>query len=504
MLFWWKSKKTIHAQCLLEYYRKHINNDPDQRYAREIYAEKLFDALSYEPTPGFLRYIGKEISLLIQGRDAYYVSNLMRLCYAFSSFPDLAAWKKHCTPEGYRALLICGSAHQNGYIRERCLRCLADQTEVLQFVLLRLNDWVPEVRQAARQILPAVLANDKTHIPSAMPFVEHVRRGQRAQRDTAFSMAALDTQLAAIFSEDPLMVVKAPITERRFCYRVFLLYPGAAHRYRELILYFIRHERDGAQRSALVRFYLHTAEQPIPAGTLAEFMTDKFWRVQLDAYEYRMKHEGAWDGLEQLLLSKSYPIREFAEYYLEKNGFDCLTYCREHLPDSLLALCDLGNKEDIERIRPYLEQFPREALIAMVRLRAEDSEALIWKSLHSDHAKLAKAAYRLAASQPRFAPALLLPEIERETDPQLRWRLIRLLGNAGDWEILPVLIRMTRDYSHIRPDIVQLIEQRSKFRTSISRALHDEIAAALHYASDVLPVQLNNQLWFDISRLCEK
>ena len=498
MLFGRKPKPPNMAAHIIEQYAKEIEKDPKSR--NYLFSE-LFAALTFAPKPQEMRTIGEVAADLLRNKNAYEVANLMHYCYADPTSADPTQWHKHCTPRGCRALLICGAAHPNGYFRERCLRLLTGERNVLQFVLLRVNDWVPQVRKTAQEILIPLLKQSMQsgtdEILHAMPFFEHVQRGKRSDADTGFSKQRLDQALISYYAAHRNAVLHAPVTLRRLCYRVILR--NAEQQHSELLLHFIAHERDGAQRSLLVRAYLRTMH--VTQEQLASFMQDKYWRVRLDACEYRMKAQGAWDGLERLLLSKSYPIREFAAYYLEQNGFDSPGYCRGHLPDSILALCDLGTKADIPLIRPYLETHPQESLVALVRLGAEDSETLLWKYMHHENAKLAKTAYRLAASQPQFAPSQLLPEIESQTDPQLRWRLIRLLGNVGDWNIMPILIRLVRDYTHLRPDILCMIEGRSSFCTSITSELAQEIRDALDYAGELIPERIAEDLRFDVNRL---
>lgn len=51
-------------------------------------------------------------------------------------------------------------SHRSGFVREKALRQLAGPAPhpfLLALALRRLNDWVPEVRAAARQVLPTVL-----------------------------------------------------------------------------------------------------------------------------------------------------------------------------------------------------------------------------------------------------------------------------------------------------------------------------------------------------------
>ena len=498
MLFNRKPKKTERAQCLIEQYEKAAQTDAQKRY---YYYPLLFSALNYDPTPGHIRFIGETTKTLIAGKDAYFAANLMRSYQTENVDTEPETWKQYCTPEGYRALLICGSAHPNGYFREKCLKQLAGQPEVLQYILLRMNDWVPAIRRTAWVLLKEQLMHNAscTEIIQAMPFVEYVRRGQRAQRNADFSIDMLDEILRRIFAENENAVLQSPVSLRRLCFRVFLLHPESANL--DLILYFIRNEPDNAQRNALVQFYLNNTAEPVSGELLDSFMQDPYWRVRLNSYEYRMKIEGKWDGREKLLLSPCYPIREFAAYYLEKNGFDNLRFCRAHLPETLLALSDLGTKADTALIRPYLETNPREALIALVRLGDDDSKSLVWAAMHDKNAKLAKTAYRLALTHKLYRSSELSPSIKEETDPQRRWRLIRLLGQNVGNDLLPILIRMTRDYAHVRGDILALIQfmcgypRHGHYGVFVTQTLHDEITEALHYVDGYIPELLNHHIF---------
>ena len=209
-----------------------------------------------------------------------------------------------------------------------------------------------------------------------------------------------------------------------------------------------------------------------------------------------MKQQGSWNGLEKLLLSPCYPIREFAAYYLEKNGFDNIRYCREHLPEMLLALGDLGSAEDISYIRPYLKSNSCEALVSLVRLDAEGSKELVLDAMYDSNAKLAKTAYRMAEKRLHFTRSELIPRIESETDPQRRWRLIRLLGQNVGADLLPILIRLVRDYSHLQTDIQAKIEEISYYHTFghhaiiMPQELYDETVAALDYVKGYIPWNL--------------
>ncbi len=491
---------TEHVKCLIEQYQKETQHDSEKRC---YYFPMLFSALNHSPTPEQLRLIGVEASNLIFTKDAFFVQNLMHRCSHETDTVNPDTWKQYCSPTGYDALLICGTAHPNGYLREACLKRLTDQRFVLQFILIRMNDWVPAVRRTAWNMAQDYLRNhsvrsDFYEVISAMPFVEYVRRGQRAQRNAEFSMDTLDSILMQILANAHILY--APVSLRRLCYKLFRLHPEPE--YRDLILNFIRNEHESTQRFALVHAYLYHSDYSVSDDLLEEFMHNPYWRIRLDAYEYRMKHQGIWEGLEKLLLSPSYPIREFAAYHLEKHGFDTLSYCREHLPESMLALSDFGEKEDAVCIRPYLETHPTEALIALVRLGDDDSKELVLKAMQDSNAGTAKTAYRLAQTRIHYTYDELLPKIKAESEPVRRWRLIRLLGLNDGIEVLPILMQLAREYTHMSYDILELFcricncHRLDNYAIFVTKAQKAEIIETLHDADRILDPELRDHIIF--------
>ena len=123
--------------------------------------------------------------------------------------------------------------------------------------------------------------------------------------------------------------------------------------------------------------------------------------------------------------------------------------------------------------------------------------------MHSKNARLAKTAYRLAQTHIHYTYTELRPEIRKETDPVRLWRIIRLLGKNADTELLPLLIRMTRDYVHIRSDIIELIRMicgcrkyhyYAFYAVFVTQQLYDEIIEAFQYADRYFPDTLKDYI----------
>lgn len=109
---------------------------------------------------------------------------------------------------GYFAALAAGSFHPNGYYREKCLReLIAYGGRALPYLMLRANDWVEPVREAAleasRQIVtecpPEVLLD-------ALPFLYHLGLGQR--RDQAGYLLLKTAAERRLAENPPLLAPK--------------------------------------------------------------------------------------------------------------------------------------------------------------------------------------------------------------------------------------------------------------------------------------------------------
>lgn len=86
------------------------------------------------------------------------------------------------SPEERRAVLVFSTFHPNGYIREQAAAALGTDPRALPAVLLRCNDWVAQVRQAALESLTHLLEiADGAEIAAALPILEKLRRSGRCR-----------------------------------------------------------------------------------------------------------------------------------------------------------------------------------------------------------------------------------------------------------------------------------------------------------------------------------
>lgn len=77
-------------------------------------------------------------------------------------------WWRQAPPRPLTWLDLCNT---DGYVRERCLRCLGPAPSVffMSLAIRRLNDWVPEVRTSARENLFRIASlSEPSHVAGAL------------------------------------------------------------------------------------------------------------------------------------------------------------------------------------------------------------------------------------------------------------------------------------------------------------------------------------------------
>lgn len=86
--------------------------------------------------------------------------------------------------ERKRAVLIPGCMSSDGHLRQKCLKELANYKNSLPFLLLRLNDWVKEIRVDAFEFsVQRMQRADVEELLLALPVIEKIRNSNRKNNE---------------------------------------------------------------------------------------------------------------------------------------------------------------------------------------------------------------------------------------------------------------------------------------------------------------------------------
>ena len=358
-----------------------------------------------------------------------------------------------------------GTFNPNGYYREKCINRIAKDPGSYIFLLIRLKDWVAEVRAAARKACNDIVSLSFYELVNCLSSLEKVKRSERAD---------------AYFLRD---------LEARLSERIMLLSPGFEKRYlkgfdvptrRALYRILLENKRLGkdevkgiltSENNSQCLYYvmsLYIDRYGLTAEELDEFIDHKSFTVQRKAIEQKYDLTGKpWPGLESKLLSPSAPVRELARYILKKHeNTDCRAFYIEHLDSSDKCVCiagigETGKAEDAELIMPFLEdpdtRIVKAALHALANLGGDSLKDVFWKYLQDDRQNVAIQAFREITRLGIRYGAKQIYDLFCKTDSQLlKIKLIYRLSHEAYWDRVPYALMLYYDSDYKIRDTVRI------------------------------------------------
>ena len=413
----------------------------------------------------------------------------------------------------YMAVLKLGTFHANGYYRQKCIEALDDGTQTLCYFVLRLNDWVKEIREAAYTSTCSRLKTcDAQELFQAFPMCEKVKNcGRRKTEHIQAIEESMKTVMADKLMEMSLRQVHTfDVTVKNAIYRFLNRNPILMLSDMEQLLLF---ERESYGKRMLVLGILQHYNCGIEI--LAKYLQDKSAVVRYHALNYYYEKEcDAWDGLENMLLDKSRRIRDNVCYILEKHTDINIRefYINKFIPVPsrivVLGIGEHGKKEDAALLLPLLNAFDellaRDALKAYGMLVKEKGEDIYWQYLLNGRILSCTQAYRNIKKYHIFYGAgnLYHTYLDRRNSEVGNY-LLNLLLREPSWKRLPYLLLL---YMNKGPSEKQLNDIRAGINcrymyAKISSAEAQNIRNILAQAGDKIPPETQKAIEFDLKHV---
>jgi len=360
-------------------------------------------------------------------------------------------------PEPDVHLLGLISFHQSGYIRELAVCRLTQITsgQELPYLLLRLNDWINPVSQAA---LKAVESRVTPQYADA--FVRNIL--------LAFNLAEQKRR-----QNGPVLSAVMDLLRRPECRAT--LWQGLAateKQARRLCFHILREADDGRLLESVPQMLTdtdpvirqaaaQTARVALPddaLGVLLPLMKrDSFVPVRRAALYACLERlpELAPAELHEALLDNSAAMRGIARYHLSQAGaFDVTDFYRRALKTSPVAALDglgeTGTAQDAERLLPYLShpvtKVRRAAVKAVSRLDGDNHMMALFAALGDERPSVVHEARE--ALRPRLGLLggdTLWRLFKTASQPHVRRDVLALLASLPKWESIPFLVEAAAD-----------------------------------------------------------
>ncbi len=359
------------------------------------------------------------------------------------------------------SLLGIASCHTNGYVREAAVRELG-KTETgaeLPFLLIRANDWVPEIRSSARDFLLNRIRSDYIHrLMDWLPLA--LRLGNVGRDDHSAILEAVRELLASSEAREALREGFESQDQfvRRFCFQLALNSNEA-----DLLKVLQRAlvERDAQVRKEAV----HKLHAILPTGGSKELLVrarkDGCMAIRREALQiFAEKYADEADQeFQSALLDGNIGVREEAQYYFQKKGtVDLRAYYSRKLETSnsrqvcaaIAGVGETGVAKDSQLVERFLHNQSSKvrvaALHAIAKLNPDAHFDEFVLALDDASSKVVREAVLALRKKPNLVGGQRLWEIYDSCrySHGKRWALF-LLARISKWDSITFLIQSLTD-----------------------------------------------------------
>ncbi len=359
-------------------------------------------------------------------------------------------------------LLKLLSMHPNGRVREAAVEHLAvvhDGSEI-PFLLLRLNDWVPQVRARARAVVrERLVPSSARSFVGASPLLMRLLNARRVDhheilRDIAKVITnapdGRDALIAAMTGDDR--------GRRHAALRIAAL--NSAADFESFIL------PGSKMADPMVRLFVARAvavgrHGHVDLARLKTLAIDPFASVRHVALIALATHfrDEATPQLESAVMDRSAAIRDFARFEIRKRGeVDFAWMYREaiagastvRLAAAIAGLGETGERSDAEAVLPFLEHPNASVRLASVRtvvhLGGERFIQEVLPRLSDPATSVASLAVKMLS---RYVAAIggveLQTRFRASAEPRIRVNLLRMIAALPKWESIRMLLDAATD-----------------------------------------------------------
>jgi len=306
--------------------------------------------------------------------------------------------------------LINKANSYNGYEREEAVNQLAElgNPEAMPILLLRVNDWVYQVRNASLKAIDKLLVNK-----NAKTIVQYLPEIYKLQSYKRENHTQLFTRILSFLlkEENSFYLIKAIDSQNiilsRISFKICVKH--------KLLTIEQCVEKGLSSKDVIVRTYAAKLLSTLKGKYLEDYLViaihDKFMFVRREAFKiYLNKYpERGLFFANKFLFDKSFSIREIAIRYLQKNDVNVETIFINVLKDkksSILYLkCAidelgyLGSTRTISLIKNFMIHSSRSirkvTLESLVALQSNNSKEYLLQGMQDESAKVVKRASRL-------------------------------------------------------------------------------------------------------------
>jgi HEAT repeat protein len=400
---------------------------------------------------------------------------------------DFEYFKAAFSPAIYLNLLFVGSLNQNGRVREKAVQelHLTGNRKALRFVILRLADWVNQVREAAENAVRSYFQpRFVDEFLNRIPLIEWLLKVERTDLHGIYSEI-----YRFIFSFEPDRQFYEKI--ERFGDKTKFIYVRNylnSNPPRGEVFELLSNDKSFLVKIELLK-HLEKLDRETQKHFIAKFLRDDSAKVRVYAiYSTKPFRAGFHDKIRESIFDVSASVRELARFILRESETDFAGLYRQRLtddensPGALLGLSEVGTAADLPIFLTYIAR-PRikikaACLTALNRLDKETARKCALEFLADSSAKLRNKSVEILSKLVDDEVLEAAREIYRTGDLARRQSMLKMFGRIGDWRVVGDFIIALGDANEKIRDLAWMNLQKWRSKQSFSKPRAEDLERA--------------------------
>lgn len=421
---------------------------------KKIAAHALCRILENSPEKDIYR-----IDELMRRAPSYYTSR--RMCTGLN-IKDFITWDM--TEAERRAVLVFSSFNSSGFIREQAVKALEGYSNTLPFIIMRINDWVKEVRDTAKKVLIKIFDNvSDSEFLKSIPFAEKLKRSERTNNSDILSM------FSRKLSNDENLLYKALSCKdsrlKNFCISLLEIELNTSDAISHLLYRQLKIQNDPFIRRNIYFLLLKTNFDANALGR--QFLYDKHPKNRMISLQFFISNKSAniFDIVKILLIDKTHQVRTYARAAMHdiNSTFDFESFYMSQLYDhttaAIYGLGEIGTPNDIKLcgiIEKYLfdtdsdVQTRKAAITALMKIAPNRYLNTVTEMLISDIPGVVKTAAIVLSNQTGIDYEKVLEICLSAKNIYNKLKCASLLFTASKWDsLIYILTLIDSEYSEL-------------------------------------------------------
>lgn len=364
------------------------------------------------------------------------------------SLSDIDFYENAFTKNQFTQLLSIASLNWSGYVREKAVQKLSVSRDekAIQFIIYRLADWVPEVRQTALRGIEIFKKPENLEA-----FLENLQIFEWLQKVERTDLSSVYNRLLDFILNQ----------NREYVHRNFTLIQDKS---RLLLARHISHSADTDlnDRKLLLNdkhFFIRNLAldhfDKLSATEINRLLSDRSSTVRLNLLRKLQTRHDFIELIRSFLADDGVSIREFARYSLKNEVADFAAIYNDNLIQnrkifgSICGLGETGGKQFSWSLERFLTdgtiRLRKAAFIALTKLDEATAFRFAIANLDSEFAGIRNVAIRFLQTKANLEMLEKARQIYQNGNGEIRKAMLKMFGRIGGWTTLADIMLGTID-----------------------------------------------------------